>query len=219
MHCTVKRIEKSPNIDANWNKFPWNSISPEQIKKHMGKMPKHMPDTQVKVAYDTAAVYVIFRVEDQYVRAVSDGYQSSVCKDSCVEFFFTPSDDVSNGYFNFEMNCGGTTLFAFHQAVGKDGMSIPESEFKKIKFAHSLPRIVNPEIVTPVTWTVEYRIPVDILKKYCPVAVPAPGVVWRANFYKCADMSSHPHWLTWSSVDFPRPKFHLPEFFGTLKFE
>jgi len=44
-------------------------------------------------------------------------------------------------------------------------------------------------------------------------------VTWRANFYKCADSTSHPHWLTWSPVDHPTPHFHLPAFFGTLEFE
>jgi hypothetical protein len=43
--------------------------------------------------------------------------------------------------------------------------------------------------------------------------------VKAANFYKCADQTSHPHWLTWASVDYPQPKFHLPEFFGRLVFE
>jgi hypothetical protein len=47
---------------------------------------------------------------------------------------------------------------------------------------------------------------------------PAPGVRWRANFYKCAEHNSHPHWLMWAPIDFPKPNFHLPEFFGTLEF-
>jgi hypothetical protein len=136
-----------------------------------------------------------------------------------VEFFFTPSTDVSQGYFNVEMNCGGTTLFCFQTARGKNVVEIPESEYRKITRAHQLPSIVDPEIATPVTWTVEYRLPIEILKKYCRVVAPAAGVVWRANFYKCGDETSHPHWLTWSPVNFPTPDFHRPEFFGDLKFQ
>ncbi len=26
-------------------------------------------------------------------------------------------------------------------------------------------------------------------------------------------------WLTWAPVDYPEPKFHLPDFFGRLDFE
>ena len=60
---------------------------------------------------------------------------------------------------------------------------------------------------------------VDILEKYAQVTHPQPGGIWRANFYKCADKTSHPHWLTWSVVDKPRPDFHVPQFFGILEFE
>jgi hypothetical protein len=51
------------------------------------------------------------------------------------------------------------------------------------------------------------------------VEKPGPGVTWRANFYKCADKTSHPHWLTWAHVNYPKPKFHLPEYFGRIEFE
>ncbi|MDA0991466.1 MAG: carbohydrate-binding family 9-like protein, partial [Verrucomicrobia bacterium] len=47
---------------------------------------------------------------------------------------------------------------------------------------------------------------------------PAPGVSWRSNLYKCGDATSHPHWLTWSPIDRPKPDFHVPDQFGTLTF-
>ena len=40
----------------------------------------------------------------------------------------------------------------------------------------------------------------------------------RANFYKCADKSAHPHFLAWNRVDTPAPDFHRPDFFGELTF-
>ena len=219
MFFRVTKLARLPKIDAIWDKSPWRDIQPELIGRYIGKKPEHIPMTQVKVAYDGTALYVIFRVEDKYVRAVVANHQSSVCEDSCVEFFFTPGIDVSKGYFNLEMNCGGTMLFHFQQAPRKGNIEIPESEYSKIEIAHLLPKIIDPEIEKPVTWTVEYRFPITILQKYCQVTRPAPGVTWRANFYKCADKTSHPHWLTWSLVDFSVPNFHLPQFFGVLEFK
>jgi len=58
-----------------------------------------------------------------------------------------------------------------------------------------------------------------LLKRYCPVITPSPQAEWRVNFYKCADDTSHPHWLTWSPVDLPEPNFHHPQSFGILQFE
>ena len=35
----------------------------------MGEYPLHFPDTRVKLAYDDQAIYLMFRVQDRYVRA------------------------------------------------------------------------------------------------------------------------------------------------------
>lgn len=214
----IRRLADPPKVDCAWDESPWQDIASASINSYMGKEPEHQPGTEVKVAYDDATIYVIFRVEDRYVRAVA-GHQGNVCQDSCVEFFFTPGPDVSIGYFNLEMNCGGTMLFHFQKAPGDTRNEIPLSECDKIVVAHSLPRIVDPEIEEPVTWTVAYGMPISVLQDYCDVVMPAPGVTWRANFYKCADRTSHPHWLTWAPVDFPVQNFHLPHDFGVLEFQ
>jgi hypothetical protein len=56
------------------------------------------------------------------------------------------------------------------------------------------------------------------LERYCPVRPPEIRGRWRVNFYKCADRTSHPHWLTWAPVDSPAPNFHLPDAFGIMEF-
>jgi hypothetical protein len=219
MVCSVAKLTTAPRIDAKWDKSPWKQIRPITIARHMGEKPSHFPRTQAKIAYDRDALYVIFRVEDRYVRAVTAENQGPVCTDSCVEFFFTPGSDVSDGYFNLEMNCGGTMLLYHQKAREQQAVMISAADLGRITVAHSLPQVVDPEIAKPVTWTVEYRVPLEMLKKYAPLTRPAAGVTWRANFYKCGDKTSHPHWLTWSPVGVPKPDFHRPEFFGVLKFE
>ena len=162
---------------------------------------------------------MIFRVEDQYVRAVAAEHQGSVCRDSCVEFFFTPGEAISAGYFNLEMNCGGTMLLHFQVIPRQNSVPITPTDLEKIEVAHSLPRIIDPEIMAPTTWTVEYRLPNEILSHYFPnMKSPAPDVIWRANFYKCADATSHPHWLTWAPVHHFKPDFHRPNEFGQIIF-
>ncbi len=214
----VARIVKPFPVDANWDKEPWQSIHPLTVNQPMGPRPEHFPEVMAKLAYDREAIYVIFRVKDKYVRAVAGNYQGKVYEDSCVEFFFTSGTDVSAGYFNLEMNCGGQALFHHQKVPRKDPVSISPDDFSGVEIAHTMPEIVEPEIKKPVTWFVEYRIPYSILEHYAAVVRPSPGAQWKANFYKCADKTSHPHWLTWSAVDLPEPDFHQPDFFGTLKF-
>ncbi|MEI6970343.1 MAG: carbohydrate-binding family 9-like protein [bacterium] len=213
----VVRAATPPVIDADWDKPFWKQTIPVQLDEFMGPRPDHMPKTQAKVAYDDSALYVIFRVEDRFVRSVMTNNQSPVCTDSCAEFFFSPAPALPNDYFNLELNCGGAMYFAYNNGNGETKMS--NADMAALTVAHSMPAVVDPEVTTPVTWTIEYRLPLHILTKYCPIVQPAPGVAWRANFYKCADKTSHPHWLTWARVENPYPRFHLPAFFGRLEFE
>ncbi len=219
MFYKAQRKPGFPIEDWVWNEPPWKDVPSLVIGNFMGPRPEHFPRAEVKVIYDTRALGVMFRVEDRYVRSVARNDQDAVYKDSCVEFFFTPGFDLSLGYFNLEMNCSGTMLFHFQPRPREDRIVIPASECTRVERVHSFPRIVLPEIQEPVTWTLAYEIPYDLLEIYCPVVKPGPEAVWRANFYKCGDHTSHPHWLTWAPVDRPKPDFHCPEFFGTLAFE
>jgi hypothetical protein len=219
MRYRVKNIKSSARADETWDTAPWNTIPSLMLDHHMGPRTGHFPRTEAKLCFDVETLCLMFRVEDQYVRAVAEQYQDNVFEDSCVEFFFTPGTDVSKGYFNLEMNCGGAILFHFQTGRGKNRVIVPEKECETISCRSSLPRRVDPEIQEPVTWTVSYRLPLCLLEPYTRVTPPGPGVQWRANFYKCGDKTSHPHWLTWSPVNVPRPDFHRPEFFGTLEFE
>lgn len=216
---TVTRISEPVEINSQWDKEPWNRVEPLHLGNHMGDDPDPRPNVHVKVAYDNDAIYLIYHVEDQYVRCVVDEYQGPVSRDSCVEFFFTPGMEVSKGYYNLEINCGGTGLFAFQRERGVDRVNIPWGVYEAVDVATSMPRIVEPEIEEPVTWTLEVRLPFDILEEYTDFTHPESGVEWRANFYKIASGTSHPHYMTWSFVDNPTPQFHLPEFFGTIRFE
>ena len=220
MTYQVKRLNAPLTIDGNWDKPAWKNVPAVELTHYMGDRPDHLPRTLAKVMYDDQALYVIFRVEDRYIRAVARQHDDMVCRDSCVEFFFAPGMDLTRGYFNLEMNCGGTMLFHFQIIPRKDSIALDADDLTKIQVAHTMPKRVETEITQPTTWTVEYRLPLDILPNYRKdISKPGPGVTWRANFFKCADDTSHPHWLTWSKVERPRPDFHVPEYFGTLQFE
>ena len=215
----VKPASGPITIDADWTKPTWKSVEPLKITHFMGERPAHLPEAEARLLYDRDALYVAFRVADRYVRAVAKTHQEAVYRDSCVEFFFTPGEDLAAGYFNLEVNCGGTMLFHHQMVPRKERMIVAPADLERIQVAHSLPAIVEPEIPGPIAWTLEYRLPVELLDHYAAHTIkPAPGVRWRANFFKCADDSSHPHWLTWSPVHHPTPDFHRPADFGMLEF-
>lgn len=215
----VKRLKRKPIIDAVWDKPQWKSPGIISIARHMGPLPSFIPTVEAKMAYDEDNVYVIFRVKDKFVQSRILEYNGSVSTESCVEFFFSPDASNPLHYFNLEINAGGTPLIFYITQPMSEIQRLKPEEIEQIEIAHSLPRVVYPEIQEPVTWTIECRIPFSLLEKYTTITHPARGVEWKGNFYKTGSKTSNPNYMTWARVDFPRPNFHLPQFFGTLRFK
>ncbi|HUQ67707.1 MAG TPA: carbohydrate-binding family 9-like protein [Flavitalea sp.] len=215
----VVKLDRPMKIDANWDKEQWKKVKTISIKKHMGDLPKFQPVVEAKMMYDDSNVFVIFRVKDRFVQSTVQEYNGSVSENSCVEFFFSPDSSYPLKYFNLEVNAGGTPLIFHISKPWNDFKKLDSEDIKKIEIAHSLPSKVDPEITEPVTWVIEYRVPFDMLKKYSVITKPGPGVIWKGNFYKTGSKTSNPNYMTWSFVDNPTPDFHLPQFFGTLKFQ
>jgi len=222
MQYIIARATSLSPPDASWERPEWAQAETLEVIHYPWEDSGHHPPTSARLLYDDQFLAVIFRVEDHYVRAVARKFQDSVCRDSCVEFFVAPLPG-SDAYFNFEVNCGGTMLLhrcpsPQDQEAGRQIVEVSDEDGATIRMAHSLPQIVEPEIPEPTTWTVEYHIPFALFEKYFTASRPVPGTVWKGNFYKCGDETSHPHWGTWAPVEGPRPSFHQPAFFQPIVF-
>lgn len=219
---TLQRASEKPQLDGNWEGAAWKNVPVIDITHfYRTDLSDHRPKTQAKAIYDDAGIYIHFRVEDRYVRSVETKYHGKVWEDACVEFFVQPRPD--RGYFNFEINCGGTMLLSYQESPDWKGDSlrragrVPWRLAKGVNIYHSMPETVEPEQAEPVVWQVEYFIPFDVFEAYLgEVGTPA-GEVWRANFYKCAENNSHPHWASWSPIQ-GELSFHKPEFFAPITF-
>lgn len=220
----IRRASTPPNLDALAGEGIWAESEVFAIDQYHPDGSDHHPRATARALYDDEALYLQFSVEDRYVRAVQTEYQASVCTDSCVEFFFWASPAA--GYFNVEMNCGAAMLWQYYPDVAPP----PPGEWRKkvqpsAEEAGALERWaqlslpIEPEVSGPLDWRLAMRLPFAALKPYvgAGVAHPKPGTVWRANFYKCGDHTSHPHWGAWSSIG-PELSFHQPTRFGQLVF-
>lgn len=217
----VKQVAAGVALSGGWDEAPWNAADTAAVDNFLPRSSDHHPSVAVRMVHSADALLVAFRVQDKYVRCVVDQNQGSVCTDSCVEFFVRPKRD--KGYFNFEINCGGTLLCYYIQVDGAGAgdmasrVALPPEDLALVGIVPSLPRVVEPELQVDTLWTLKFSIPFALLEKYVGPLGPLPGQVWRGNFYKCADKTSHPHWAAWSPVD--AFNFHLPRCFGELKFE
>ena len=222
MQYIIARTEHLSSPDGDWERSEWQDAETLEVTHFSWEDSGHHPKTEARLLYNDTTLAVIFRVEDHYVRAVAEQYQDGVCRDSCVEFFVAPVAG-SDVYFNFEVNCGGTTLLHKNpppddRASGQERIAVSEEDWQTVAMAHSLPQIVEPEVAEPTVWTVEYHVPFDLFHRYFESVRHDPGTIWRANFYKCGDQTSHPHWGSWAPVDTPRPNFHVPASFQSVVF-
>jgi hypothetical protein len=215
----VNRMEGEILIDGVWDKPIWKNVPAVEITHYMGNKPSFLPSTFAKLMYDEENIYGIFLVKDKFVHCLVQETNGHVSGDSCVEFFFSPDESKPLFYFNLEINCGGIPLMQYVTVPRKEYVFIDESQISKVEIAHSLPQKVFPEIVEDITWTIEFKLPFEILEQYAGISHPKSGVKWKANFYKTASTTGNPHYLTWSHVDQPKPDFHLPQYFGTLVFK
>jgi hypothetical protein len=217
---TIPRTHTAPELAGLWDGPVWRQAEPLTLTHVRPESSDHHPATQARLLYDSRNIYVIFRVEDRYVRSVRTAYGDMVCKDSCVEFFVKPKAD--RGYLNFECNAGGTLLASYitdHTRTPegfKQFVRLPADEGRQVRVYHSLPAVVEPERVEPLTWALEFALPLNLLAKYVGALGDPAGQTWSANLYKCGDETSHPHWISWSPVS--ALNFHLPDCFGSLHF-
>lgn len=217
----VRSATIKPDLTGSWDGPAWDQADTLELASFRPEGSDHKPKTSVRLLYDQTGIFGIFRVEDRYVRSVHAEYLSPVYKDSCVEFFVKPKQD--RRYFNFEFNCGGTLLCSYilDRARTPEGfrncVKLSEEDGRQVLIYHSMPCIVEPEITEPVTWFLEFFIPFSLIEKYVGVLSKVKGQSWQANFYKCGDETSHPHWASWTAL--PEKNFHLPDCFGVITFE
>ena len=171
----VARLKQPMKIDAVWDKPQWKNVPPVDITNYMGTIPGFKPEAQAKMMYDDKNLYVIFHVKDRYVRCITKEINGPVWEDGAVEFFFAPDSEKPLLYFNLETNCGGTPLMHFNLVPRKESKELSKDDIKKIEIAHTLPQIIDPEMKDPVTWTLEYRIPLAMLEKYSRITHPEKG--------------------------------------------
>ena len=164
-----------------------------------------------RVARTQDALVVDFRVSGLDLRAQNTADNGRQWEDSCVEVFIQDPED--GNYYNFEINALGKVL----ACTGPDRHNRtprPAEEMEEIlRFA----QLENaPKDLEGIhTWRVGVLIPFYLIG-LDPENLPKSI---RANFYKCGDKTAHPHYLSWSPVETPKPDFHRPEFFGELIFE
>ncbi len=219
-HYSIRPAAINPGLTGQWDGSAWNQAETLELIHFRPEGTDHRPETTARLLYNPDGIFGIFNVKDRYVRSIQTEFLSPVYKDSCIEFFVKPKQE--RGYFNFEFNCGGALLCSYiidptRTPEGfRDFVKLSEGDARQVRIYHSMPEIVEPEITEPVTWILEFFIPFSLLEKYVGSLGNVKGQSWHANFYKCGDETSHPHWASWTPLS--EKNFHAPDCFGRIDF-
>ena len=189
-------IEFNPIACVNWAEFPYQ------------------PEVKFRAAHTGDALLLHYQVTEASVRAVALADDGKVWEDACVEFFLSP--EGNDFYYNFECNCAAKLLLHGGPAGG-ERPTASEEVLKSVKRWASLGTEPFEERVGECTWEIALVVPASALANHSIESLN--GKTMRANFYKCGDKLQTPHYLSWSPIDLPKPKFHCPEFFGEVVFE
>lgn len=173
----------------------------------------YKPVVRFNIAYSDNEVFLKYYITENSVKAEKTKSNEMVCEDSCVEFFVSPAGDGI--YYNFEFNPIGTILLGSGHGRS-DSVRASENHISLIRRITSLGTEPFTEIKGKVIWNITIAIPLKAF--YNHNIERLNGKTFRANFYKCGDKLSVPHYVTWNPVKTEKPDFHRPEHFGILEF-
>jgi len=173
----------------------------------------YRPEVKFRIAHVNNEIWLKYYVKEKHIKAVETRTNGDVYKDSCVEFFIAPK---GKKYYNFEISCIGTIHLAYGR--GRHNRKFVDPDIiANIERVSTLGDKPFEEKTGNFEWELMVRIPLEAMA-YSKIK-SLNGLKAKANFYKCGDDTSVPHYVTWNPVKTEEPDYHRPEFFGKVFFE
>lgn len=173
----------------------------------------YAPETTVRVAHTAEYLFLLYNVRGLQLRALAVKDHQNVWEDFCVEFFCRVPGSAY--YMNFESNCIGTMTVSRRISKKEDVHKQQPEKMAQIYRWTTYERRRMEEQDGEFEWQVLMAIPLSLIFRR---ALSFPETL-EANFYKCADKTRYPHFVSWSPITLPTPNFHCPQFFGRIVLE
>ena len=182
-----------------------------------GQNPDPDLETEVRLLWSQSVLYLRFtcRYRELFLFDDSDpnGRRDQLWERDVVEAFLQPPDSLAKS--DIPLSTSRYRAFYKEFEVAPNGLwldlDISPSGLTDLK--SGLTRSVHIE-ETKKTWASELAIPMTTLTARFDPASP-----WRANFF-CVEGRTEPRkYMAWQPTQTGQPDFHVPEAFGTLRFE
>ena len=181
---------------VNWSDYPYK------------------PQVKFNIAYNKDVIFLKFYVDEKYILAEKENSNDPVCQDSCVEMFVSPGLD--GVYYNIEISCIGTILIG--KGTGRADSKVIDAKYiDMIKRYSTLGDKTFEEKSGDFYWELTAAIPKEVFFDHKITSLE--GANMKANFQKCGDNVTEPHFITWNPIETKEPDYHRPEYFGNLSFK
>ena len=174
----------------------------------------YKPEMHFRVVHTNDRLIVSLRTYEKTPVVWSHTRDCGICNDSCMEFFFSPSDDCSCGFFNFEVNAYPAICFHFRRPGMEKSLNI-EWDLDALNIRSSL----GADDTGKDYWQVDFNLPYALIQKYVPECELKDGMTMRANMYTCGRNDQPEHYGCWNRIETSRPNFHTPDYFGRFILE
>ena len=161
------------------------------------------PETTFTIAHTDEMLYVRYEVKGEVPLATKSEDLQLVNEDACVEIFIGDADNTH--YWNFEFNPAGVCNASHRKERKVDVVRLNAEQLQSIKRF--------PVQLCAAHWSLLVGIPFALIDLDL-----AHEHARRANLYKCGDKTPMKHYASWNAIDAPAPAFHLPEYFGEIRF-
>ena len=196
----IKKI--SHNVESIYD-VAWNKANVAFIDTNNWSQYDYIPNTYAKLLYNEEYLYVKMWTDEKPLLARHTEQNSPVCKDSCMEFFFSPNENDKR-YMNFEFNPFGTMYLAVrtgrHDGVHPD----KDKSFFNVQ-----------SVVTEDFWTLQFAIPFS----YIDEVFKSHTKTMKGNLYKCGEDTEKEHYLSFYPLSPTDVDFHRSEYFKEFVLE
>lgn len=194
---TMKKIQGAPD----WSKIPVMPID------SLLWTDSNDVSAQAQICWDEEALYLRMEAVEPHIRMEENGPLAEVCNDSCLEFFFRPTERLD--YFNIELNPNKAIYLGF----GTNVRDLIRLQVRKVQ------ELMNIQTeLTEKGWVLTYQVPFSFVRRFFPEFKAEEGKKVYGNTYKCGDLTAKEHYLAWNPIQNEEPAFHIPEQFGCLIF-
>jgi Carbohydrate-binding family 9 len=200
------RLERSIKANAFPDEDDWRLSEPVRFcHDWRGNHPDPQRSTEVKVLWSLDELYLRFLCRYRTLHVFADsgpnGRRDELWNRDVAEVFLQSERFGEKYYKEFEVSPNGQWL---DLDITPQGLGQIASNMRSNVSLDEANRV----------WIADLAIPIAALTQKFD-----PQEAWRVNFFRCEGVDPQRFYSAWQPTNTPEPNFHVPQKFGTLRFQ